>query len=254
MMHLLYDNTFDGLLTAVFEMYEHTLSDARIRKKGQEVPLLFGDILYITTNEEKTKRVLKKLELLIEKEGIRKLWKAWLTEQQDVEDCIVGTIQYAIEQKTNVLADFGNLHVLKLNQLLKKVNREKHRMEAFVRFQLTKDNLYYAIIEPDFNVLPLIIKHFQSRYADQRWFIYDVKRKYGIFYDLQTTAFVSFKAHETSISMPNSEILQESETLYQFLWNDYFKSTNIQSRKNSKLHLQHVPYRYWKYLTEKKTI
>ena len=32
---------------------------------------------------------------------------------------------------------------------------------------------------------------------------------------------------------------------------EYFKSTNIKSRKNMKLHLQHVPKRYWKYLTEK---
>ena len=49
-------------------------------------------------------------------------------------------------------------------------------MEAFVRFQCTKDQLYYAIIQPDYNVLPLISKHFEKRYADQRWLIYDIRR------------------------------------------------------------------------------
>ncbi len=58
-------------------------------------------------------------------------------------------------------------------------------MEAFVRFQLIKDGLYYATVQPDYNVLPLILKHFKDRYADQRWLIYDTLRKYGILYDLE---------------------------------------------------------------------
>lgn len=251
-MIVLYDNTFEGLLSAVFEVYEHKLLTAQIRKEGVELPSLFESPIHAPTNELKTKRVWNKLKNLIGEEGIRKLWKAWLSEEADVEDCILGTIRYAIEQQVNVLSDFGNLHVLQLNQQLKKINREKHRMEAFVRFQLTKDGLYYATVEPDFNVLPLIIKHFQSRYADQRWLIVDLKRNYGIYYDLHTTEFVTFNEQgKINLHLSDKELFQENEAMYQLLWKDYFKSTNIKSRKNMKLHLQHVPRRYWKYLTEK---
>ena len=35
------------------------------------------------------------------------------------------------------------------------------------------------------------------------------------------------------------------------MWKDYFDSTNIKERKNMKLHIRHVPKRYWKYLSEK---
>lgn len=49
----------------------------------------------------------------------------------------------------------GFERVLKVAQTAKKVGRKKHRMEAFVRFQLTKDNIYFVNIEPNFNVLPL---------------------------------------------------------------------------------------------------
>jgi probable DNA metabolism protein len=250
-MYLIYDNTFEGLLSAVFEVYEHKLTTACIRKEAAAIPSLFEAPLKITTNELKTQRVLNKLRVLIGEEGIHKLWRVWLTEEASVEDCILGTIQYAIEQNTNVLSDFGNLPVLQLNQQLKKIGREKHRMEAFVRFQLTKDKLYYAAIEPDFNVLPLLIKHFQSRYADQRWMIFDLRRHYGIYYDLNKTEFITFEEESADLKIPAKELFQENEVLYQTLWKDYFKSTNIQSRKNSKLHLQHVPRRYWKYLTEK---
>jgi len=251
-MVVVYDTTFEGLLSAVFEVYEHKVENACIRKEGVDIPQLFEAPLLVTTDERKTKRVLTKLKILIGEEGIIKLWKAWLTEEDDAEDCILGTIRYAIEQKVNVLSDFGNLWVLQLNQQLKKIGREKHRMEAFVRFQLTKDQLYYATVEPDFNVLPLLIKHFQSRYADQRWVIFDLKRQYGIYYDLKTTEFITFeKEGRADLKIPGKEIFQEKEELYQLLWKDYFKSTNIKSRKNTKLHLQHVPRRYWKYLTEK---
>lgn len=75
--------------------------------------------------------------------------------------------------------------VLKAAQTVKKVGREKHRMEAFVRFRLTRGGIYFAAIEPDFNVLPLINSHFKSRYADQKWIIYDLKRNFGIAYDLR---------------------------------------------------------------------
>jgi probable DNA metabolism protein len=43
----------------------------------------------------------------------------------------------------------------------------------------------------------------------------------------------------------------EDESAYQYLWKNYFTSVNIVSRKNTKLHLRHIPKRYWKYLTEK---
>jgi probable DNA metabolism protein len=82
--------------------------------------------------------------------------------------------------------DYSHPAVLTVFQTAKKVWREKHRMEAFVRFQRTADGLYYAIIEPDYNVLPLIAEHFQTRYADQRWMIYDARRRYGMYYDLNT--------------------------------------------------------------------
>jgi probable DNA metabolism protein len=46
--------------------------------------------------------------------------------------------------------------------------------------------------------------------------------------------------------------MEEKEVEYQVLWKSYFDSVNIKERKNPKLHLQHVPRRYWKYLSEKR--
>ena len=50
----------------------------------------------------------------------------------------------------------------------------------------------------------------------------------------------------------SADLLAEAEPDYQVLWKSYFDSVNIPERKNMKLHLQHVPRRYWKYLSEKR--
>jgi probable DNA metabolism protein len=112
--------------------------------------------------------------------------------------------------------------------------------------------MFYASIDPDFNVLPLISSHFKNRYADQEWIIYDLKRKYGLHYNLKTVEEITIDfASEVNQKSPALILMDEKEELYSLLWKDYFKSANIVARKNTKLHVKHVPKRYWKYLTEK---
>ncbi len=252
MTWLLYDGSFEGFLTTVFETYEYRWADPRIRKTGTSIPQLFSETKTIATNEEKARRVWQKLLTLLGASGVRTLWVSWLGEAETIEDTILEVVQYAIESGQNVLNDYENLHVLNVQQTVNSVGREKHRMEAFVRFQLTKDDLYCSIIAPDFNVLPLILPHFRDRYADQRWFIFDSRRNYGIYYDLHTAELVDFIPNGMlSANGIAPEAFGEQEAHFQKLWSSYFKSTNITGRKNTKLHVQHVPKRYWKYLIEK---
>jgi probable DNA metabolism protein len=172
-----------------------------------------------------------------------------------IENSIFQLIKYVFSSSQNIESDYGNTYVLEIAKVARSVNREKHRFEAFVRFENIGDKLFYAPIDPDYNVLPLIIPHFKSRYANQDWIIYDTKRKYGVHYNQQTEqineAIIDFEM-ETNKLTPTGISFDPDEKLYQGLWQNYFKSVNIPIRKNTKLHLQHVPKRYWKYLVEKK--
>jgi 2'-5' RNA ligase len=106
----------------------------------------------------------------------------------------------------------------------------------------------------DFNVLPLIADFFKNRYADQKWIIYDLRRKYGLYYDLEKVEAIQLDHApelKTGSAFLSDDLTHDKEHLYGLLWNDYFRSTNIPARKNMKLHIRHVPKRYWKYLTEK---
>jgi probable DNA metabolism protein len=249
---LIYDGTFDGFLTAVFSAYEMKLKAVVIVNQQRFQQPLFGTTETVYTDQEKANRVWTGLKTKMSSNELRRLYYAFLSEKPTVEHTLYQAILYVFASKTNVASDYTNPHILEVSKLTKNVGREKHRMEAFVRFKLTKDGIYFANIEPDFNVLPLIKNHFERRYADQKWLIYDLKRKYGIFYDLENVELITLDfGDDFDPSKTDPNLFAAIEIEFQQLWNDYFKSTNIKSRKNMKLHIQHVPKRYWKYLSEK---
>ena len=250
--NLIYDSSFNGFLTAVFNGFEQKLPHASIQRQGRVQNGLFADTETIFTNIEKAQRVWNGVRNK-SNTAIKNIYFAFLSEQPQIETMLYHYIQKLMVVKENKVTDFSDDCILKINQLAHKVGREKHRMEAFVRFQLTQDDVYFANIEPDFDVLPLISKHFKERYADQQWIIYDVKRKYGLYYDLKGVEIISLDLSEIHTnSIKRNKAFTQEEHEYQDLWNNYFQSTTIKSRINPKLHTQHVPKRYWKYLSEKK--
>ena len=252
MKTVVYDGSFEGLLTAVFDIYQYGFNDVKIVAESNHQPVIFGEIHQPVSDEEKFQRVYKGLKAKLSAKAIEQIYRAFLSEQPGIEDIILNYVRHTFKSKVSVEHDFSNPDVLEISQVARKVYREKHRMEAFVRFELTADGLYYAVIEPDFNVLPILTKHFSDRYADQKWMIYDARRKYGIFYDLNKveTIQISFR-DDLNQGKDISSIYDSSEQLYQQLWHQYFNSVNIAARKNMKLHIQHMPQRYWKYLPEK---
>lgn len=252
MTELIYDESFEGLLSSIFSVFEQKLESVKIVKKSVADLALFSQKIPVETDYKKADRLLKALKAKTQK-NYYQFFYAFHNDRDHVENILLAYCQHVFNSTQSRGGDYSNSTVLKVAQLAKSVGREKHRMEAFVRFRLTKDEIYFASIEPDFDVLPLIKRHFQERYGDQKFIIYDLKRNYGIYYDLNDAQPIqlTFKKRKTAILSTSPELFTSEEIEFQQLWARYFKSTTIESRKNMKLHLQHVPRRYWKYLSEK---
>lgn len=250
-MIYVFDGSLEGLLCAVFEFFERKPKQVTLQTAQTFQPDAFTETLHISNQREKADRVWIGLQKKLDKIWRRRFYCAYLAEHPEIYNSLFHFSCYVFANPAGAEKNFGNEHVLAIAQIATKVEREKHRMEAFIRFQHTADGIFYCGIDPDFNVLPLIINHFKNRYADQKWIIYDLRRHYGLFYDLDKVEEIKIDAPLANLKHPTSNALNEKEELYANLWKNYFKSTNIESRKNTKLHVQHVPKRYWKYLTEK---
>lgn len=252
MQTLIYNGSFEGLLCAVFDVYDYKYADVTICTGENFKGNIFDKVHMANDNAQHAKRVWKGLEKKLTPEALKSLYRAFLSEGDGIENNILHYIQYVFSSAVAIEKDYSHPAVIAITQTAKKVWREKHRMEAFVRFQKTGDGLYYAIIEPDYNVLPLLANHFKKRYADQPWLIYDAARKEGLYYDLQSVQEVSIAFNEAAQMGKNvAAVYDAEEKEYQQLWQTYFKSVNIAARKNTRLHIQHMPKRYWKYLVEK---
>ena len=156
----------------------------------------------------------------------------------------------------NIETDYGDSDVLYLTQTSQKVKKEAMRMLQFVRFQRTKDGMYFCGIEPRYDVIPLVVDHFQKRFTDQQWLLYDLKRNYGVFYGKEKVeeVVISNQQFDRLNGQVKTELLEDGEDFYQKLWKSYYTHINIKERKNLKLQRQHMPRRFWKYLPEKQVL
>lgn len=252
MMNYIIDGTYAGYLTGIFECFERKERDAAPVLATDGAVDLFGNGRTVISDPAKARRALAGLEKKLGKEKAARFFCNFLSEDRAAWQAGYRVAQQVFTAGAAVLENFGDRDVLYFSQTLKKVSRERHRMKAFVRFAKSADGLYVATIEPDFNVLPLVVPFFRNRYADQQWLIYDAKRNYGMHYDGQAVTEVQLdNAADEAQAQTLSIALDERNEQFERLWKRYFKSTNIEARRNLKLHLQHVPKRYWKYLIEK---
>lgn len=250
----IYDGTFAGLLTSIFESFAAKCEPANIVNQNCYQASLLDEVSRIVTDEVKAERVLKGIDARSDNKGAERMYKMFLSELPAIEIHIYRLVCLLINKNNpDILDNFANKEVLYSAQVVKMIGREVHRMHAFVRFQQATSGIYYAVISPDFNVLPLIGEHFVRRFADQSWIIFDARRNYGLYYDLTELGFIDAASlgADNLPGAPDSGTWTDTEDNYQQLWKGYFQSVNIKERNNKKLHLRHLPKRYWKYLVEK---
>ena len=253
MIYYLYDGSYAGFLTCVFERFERRDQQVFPVVENEYIPSFFDGSLAVVSQKEKAERVLLGLRKKLSQRETADFFRVFLSEYSKARQAAFELICQVFEENTDILMNYGNEKVLYFSQTLKKVSRERHRMKAFVRFKKSSDGMFYAMVDPDFNVLPLIADFFRKRYADQPWLIYDTKRNYGLLYNLAEVAEVRLSPVEkNALTAASSITLDEEDEHFQQLWKQYFKSTNIEARRNMKLHLQYLPRRYWKYLPEKR--
>lgn len=253
MVIFVYDKTFEGLLTVLFDAYARRSFPDLLLAEGEPFPLFYDEVVTVYTDDQKANRVWKGLEKRISTFALSCLGVAWLSEMPDIDSLLFRYMRKAIDAPTTIELNLGDPDVLELSKVLKKVSNERLRVMQFFRFQKALDGTYFAAISPIYNVMPLVLPYLQDRFSDQVWLIYDLKREYGYYYDLKETTEVRFEDKDSHLltGLLNEDIMDKDEKLFQRMWKEYFKTIAIKERLNPRLHRQHMPARFWKYMPEK---
>jgi probable DNA metabolism protein len=251
----LYDKTFDGLLTALFDAYSRRTFPDQLLQVGDPLPLFAEETYTVYTQDDKSTRVWVALEKKLSVYACRMIRAVWLSEEPHADMLLFRYIRKSIDSQRSIEADFADEEVLAVYDLAKCVYREAEHVKQFVRFQKTVDNLYFAPIAPKYNALPLAVEYFHSRFSDQEWMVFDTLRKYGYHYDLKTVEPFTFDEESPALLTGKllPEQMAENEVMFQDFWKSYIRTLTIRERLNPKLQRQHMPVRFWRFLTEKQS-
>jgi DNA polymerase len=143
----------------------------------------------------------------------------------------------------DLLDDPADTDVVRIEAMVRAVDREVHRMHAFVRFNERAgneegDGLYEAWFEPEHDVIRRAAPFFRDRFAGMRWII--ATPQGAAAWDRETLSFT-----EGPLRKPEGDADSQEP-----LWRTYYASIFNPARMNPALMRQHMPQRYWKNMPE----
>lgn len=242
----IYDGSFDGLLTAIFYAYGYK-DDCKIERECNHEMNFMNIETTIKTEQDKSDRVIESIKTKLNNEVFNNIYITYLSDFCDSDTLILKYLKLCYKYGVKINLAKNNDIIIKIDRYVKKVYKEAHNLNGFIRFKQVAPLSFYASIEPDHNILPLIIDFFTQRFSDQNFIIHDLKREKAIAYNMDT-AIITDLDREYSMRFEHSDCDSEFERL----WKTFYKATDIKERENLRLQRQLMPKRYWKHITEVK--
>ncbi|OOM75168.1 hypothetical protein CLPUN_34090 [Clostridium puniceum] len=240
----IYDNTFEGLLTAIYDgFYSKEPPTSIYGINDANIPLLLGEIIEISTENDKFKKVKNAIINKIDLFALKKIYMVFLSDDKDKAIIIFKYLKIAFKLGHDVHS-FLNINEVRLvDDINKRISFECHRFNGFIRFNYIDQKFLYSSIEPDNDILELLGDHFKDRFSKEYFIIHDISREKALIYNRLSYEII-YMDKETY------EKLKSHSDEYSDLWKTFFKSTTIEERRNPKLQSRMMPKRYWKHILE----
>jgi len=240
----IYDGSFYGFLTIVFDCYSKKTLPQKIFSQEDYIPNFLDKTNFIKTDNEKAIRVFNGIEKNICQEALYNSYYAFSSNETNKEMFILKYLcdGFDLGPKINTMLTVS--YVFKVINMKKRSLFEYHRLKGLLRFQEVGNNLYYASIHPDNNIIEPLGHHFMKRLPTQNFIIHDKNRDVCFLYNTKTYQISNVR----DVNLPT---ISENEKLYQNLWKIFFDTISIKERINPRCQMQFMPKKYWKDLIEK---
>ncbi|HHX77759.1 MAG TPA: DNA metabolism protein [Firmicutes bacterium] len=243
MERIIYDGTFEGLLTVLKELFSNRGEEGEILAARNRRPVLFYVDRQVETDFLQAELMLKEIKDRISPAALRHVFYAYLSEEKEAGNLIYRYLKKGFALGRQVDFNVADADVAAVHALSMRVGREKHRLMGLARFRLLKGDIYYAPLEPDGDVLVLLAPHFRKRMPEENWIIHDLKREKAVLYNKKEWLISALKA-----GVRPEKAAEEKK--FQLLWKKYFGSIAVKERKNLRLQASFMPKKYWRYLVE----
>lgn len=245
-MDYLYDGSFEGALTGIYQMFHQRekTDSARLIDKAHYQFDLMRPVVEVVTDEISSGKVCASILGTFGPYALQVVAKAYLSEDPTYGTKLFRCLKKAYHLGSQAFNLLGDPEINDLYALYRKVVRASHLFLGLLRFMELENGIYYAKFEHEYNMLTLVLAHFKDRMSDVPWVIHDIKRGVAAFYD-GNTVYINPLEGVTEVN------ISREEAAYQEMWCSYFKHIAIDSRKNPRQQMQMMPKKYWKYLVER---
>ena len=108
----IFDNTFEGLLTSVFEAYSRRTFPDALLAEGEPLPLFYDEAFTVVSDEEKAGRVWRGLQKKLSASALSCLTQCWLAEEPETASLLFRYIRKAIDASRSIETNFADPDVL----------------------------------------------------------------------------------------------------------------------------------------------
>lgn len=240
---LTYDATFDGFLTAVHYAVKNRVRPEKICTENNVQLQLDTEILHIPTDNRNAELVRNSLFDIAGYDAFKRAYYAFLSSDKDSATVSFIYILYAFKYGKRTHEYMSAPDINRAYRLERKVAYEADRMKGFLRFAVMEGGVEYAPMEPENDILPLLMPHFADRLKNIPFVIHDLSRhKAGVC--AKGTWFIT---DADGLTPPR---LSAEEETYRRMWKSFYDAICIRERKNTRLQTQLMPKKYRKHMTE----
>jgi probable DNA metabolism protein len=249
MLDYLYDGTFEGFLTCIYENYYGDRASGIYKKENYQSSLLNGS-REVTTDAKRSTTVYEAIERKISRDDLRRIYRAFLSSDPEKEIKLLHYIRLGFKLGSKIDQLHSDPVVFAVQQCEYKVSIETHRIKGLARFTALRNGaaggekeVLYCCIEPDHDILELIAEHFSDRLKCDPFIMHDRTRSKAVFAQGGDWYISDFSEKD----LPRYGTCEQE---YQDLWKKYFETIAIKERTNPACQKRFMPVRYWKNLTE----
>lgn len=235
-------NNFLELLVLIKILFKSKIRPGNIKNVSYEANM-FDNLINLDLNDNEN--IIDEYIKFFGKFNFKIIYYVYLSNYDNKELVIYYYLLNYFKYKNN-LPKMLNLNCVSMAlKISKKVSNENHRFKGFVRFRELENKVLYAEINPDNDILYILSMHFKNRLKNYNWIIKDMNRNMLSIYDKKEIYLIEDK----NFKFVNTNCSNDEEN-FENLWQIFYKTIGIESRKNDRCRMNFMPKKYWKYILE----
>lgn len=238
-----FDGTFDGFLSVVYYTVKNRIRPVCICKDDSVQTLIECEIVFVKTDLSKSEQVRNTVMDIMGYEGFKRAYYVFLNSHEDSLMTSYTYLLYGLKYGKKTYHYMSVPDINRAYELERQVVSEVSRMKGFLRFGVMEGGVEYAPMEPENDILSLLMPHFADRLKNIPFVIHDLLRqKAGVY--AKGSWFIT-DAEE--LAPPK---ISDDEKTYRALWKKFYDTICIRERTNLKLQTNMMPKKYRKHITE----